>query len=61
MGILLPEFLHGALEGTSRLTSSNEFTIEMLHQLRGALIVHVPQGQEQGGSACTEKATLKPE
>jgi hypothetical protein len=61
MGILLPEFLHSVLQRASRLASTNKFAIEELHQLRGALIVHVPQRQKQSASTSAEEATLKPE
>jgi len=61
MRILLPEFLHSVLKGASRFARTNEFAIEVLHQLRGALIVHVPQRQKQSGSTSAEEASLKPE
>jgi hypothetical protein len=61
MGILLPKFLHGALERTGHLAGSNIFAIEMLHELRGTFIVRVPQRQKQRAGASAEQTTLKPE
>src|SRR6266478_6010185 len=61
MRVLLPEFLHRVLQRASHVGGSQEFSIEELHQLRSALIVYVPQGQQQRGCSGTEKASLKSE
>jgi len=58
---MLPKFLHGMLERAGHLAGANEFTIEMLHEFRSALIMHVPQRQKQRGGAGAEETTLKPE
>src|SRR5947209_14371959 len=44
----------------THISTSNVFSIEVLHQQRCALIVYVPQRQQQGRGPSTEKAPLKP-
>src|SRR6266446_807809 len=61
MGVLLPEFLHRVLQRACHVAASEEFSIEELHQLRSALIVDVPQRQQQRRRSGAEKASLKSE
>ena len=49
VGILLAKLLHGGLQGERHITGGQVPAIEDLHQLRGALIMDVPQRQQERG------------
>ena len=59
MGVLLTEVLHGGLEGDGHVSRLHVTLIEGLHELRGAMVVDVPKGEQERGGAGTEEAALQ--
>jgi hypothetical protein len=51
---LTSNFPHRVLERARHVTGSNVFTIKVLHQVRGALVVNIPQRKQQCRGPGTE-------
>jgi hypothetical protein len=49
MGILLAELAHGVLQSAGHFSGAEIFVVEKLHQLGSALIVDIPQREEERG------------
>src|SRR5438874_13366317 len=59
MGFFLTQFLHGDLQSPRHVGPLNVTLVEMTHQLGGALIMNVPQREQQSGRPGAEQAALK--
>jgi len=59
VGVLLAELLHSGLQCASHVPCFNVILVELLHECGGALVVNVPEGEEQSRRARAEQATLQ--
>src|SRR6266849_9220144 len=57
--LLVSQLPHGELQGPRYFGALNVLLVEVGHQLGGAFIVNVPQGEQQCGRPGTEQAALK--
>src|SRR5947209_4523019 len=55
MGITLPQLQHGQSQRQSTIRTLQESAVERLHELRGAAVIHVPQGKQQGPGPRSEQ------
>ena len=58
---MLAELLHGGLERDGHVSCLHVALIEGLHQLGGAAVVDIPEGEQERGCPSTEEAALETE
>lgn len=61
MGILLAEMLHGGLERGGHVAGFDVALVEELHEVGGAAVVHIPEGEQQRRGSGAEEAALEAE